>query len=158
MNRAIVVTRTVGLLTLGACAPSSDTRPDTAASPTVTASTQASGIPAGTYTTTLTKADLASRVPAEQVDSLVGEWTQTYDSTGRLVVRWKGTQVAEAVAKPMPDSQIYLDDKDTGPYACHLPATYRYSVGGDSLTFVKVSDECAGRVVVLTAHPHKRGL
>jgi len=156
VNRAIVATHTLGLLTLAACAPSADTRPDTAASPTVTASAPAGGIPAGTYTTTLTKADLAGRVPAEEVDSLVGVWTQTHDSTGRFVVRWKGTQVVEAVAKPMPGDQIYLDDKDTGPYACHLPATYRYSVSGDSLSFVKVSDECAGRAAVLTAHPHMR--
>ena len=52
--------------------------------------------------------------------------------------------------------KIYLDDKDTGPYACHLSATYRYSVSSDSLTFVKVNDGCAGQAAVLTAHPHMR--
>ena len=58
----------------------------------------------------------------------------------------------------MPE-KFYPDDKDTGPYACHLPATYPRSVSGDSLTFVKVNDECAGRAAVLAAHPsHARAL
>jgi Zn-dependent M28 family amino/carboxypeptidase len=115
------------------------------------------GIPAGRYTTTLTRADLARRVPAAEVDSMVGPWTMTFDSTGHFTVERNGTQIVQGVAQPRPGRRVYFDAKDTGPAACHMPATYRYTVQGDRLTLRKVSDKCDGRAAVLTSHPHTRG-
>ncbi|AHG92377.1 hypothetical protein J421_4842 (plasmid) [Gemmatirosa kalamazoonensis] len=124
---------------------------------TSSAAAQAGGIPAGTYRTTVTKAELKGRVPPAEVDSVAGPWVVTFDAAGHMTVQWKGRQVVVGTAQPKPGHRVYFDAKDTGPYACHMPATYRYSVRGTRLVLSKVSDKCAGRAAVLTAHPLARG-
>jgi hypothetical protein len=134
------------LLLLSAAAPAS--------APTAT---QPGGIPAGTYRTTLTKADLKGRVPPAQADSMAGPWVMSLDAAGHMKVQWNGRDVVDGTAQPRSGHRVYFDAKDTGPYACHMPATYRYSVRGARLTLSKVSDKCDGRAAVLTTHPFTRG-
>ena len=122
-----------------------------------TASAQASGIPSGTYRTSLTRAELSHRVKPADADSLIGAWSLTFDAAGHMTVLWKGQHVVEGIAQAKPGHRVYFDDKDTGQYACHMPATYRYSVHGSQLTFRKVSDKCDGRAAVLTTHPLAKG-
>ena len=124
---------------------------------TAPAAAQSGGIPAGTYRTTLTKADLKGRVPPAEADSMAGPWVVAFDAAGHMTVQWNGRQVVEGTAQPKPGHRVYFDAKDTGPYACHMPGTYRYSVRGTRLTLSKVSDKCDGRAAVLTARPLARG-
>jgi hypothetical protein len=124
---------------------------------TAPAASQSGGIPAGSYRTTLTKADLTGRVKAEEVDSVAGPWVLAFDATGHMTVQRNGQQVVEGTAQLKPGHRVYFDAKDTGPYACHMPATYRYAVSRTRLTLTKVSDKCDGRAAVLTAHPLARG-
>jgi hypothetical protein len=118
---------------------------------------QAGGIPAGAYRTSLTKAELIKQVKPQEADSLAGPWVLTFDGGGHMTVQWQGRQVVEGTAQPKPGHRVYFDAKDTGPYACHMPGTYRYSVRGTRLTLQKVSDKCDGRAAVLTTHPLARG-
>jgi len=130
-----------------------------AALPPAAAAAQAPrrGIPAGTYTTTLTTADVTGRVKEVPTDSMVGTWTLMIDSAGHFTVQRNGHQLVAGVARPRPGHRVYFDTTETGPGACHTPATYRYAVRGDSLTLRKVSDKCDPRIAVLTSHPHTRG-
>ncbi len=122
----------------------------------VGAGTSTLDIPAGTYTTTLTKADVRGRVKSTPVDSMVGAWTVAFDDNGHFTVQRNGVQVVDGVAQPRAGHRVYFDAKDTGSGACHSPATYRYAVRGDRLTFHTVSEGCDGRLAVLTAHPLAR--
>jgi hypothetical protein len=124
---------------------------------TAPAAAQSGGIPAGTYRATLTKADLTGRVKAEEVDSMTGPWVLAFDAAGHMKVQWNGRQVVEHTVQLKTEHQVYFDTTDTGPYACHMPGTYRYSVHGTRLTLSKVSDKCDGRAAVLTTHPFTRG-
>jgi hypothetical protein len=114
------------------------------------------GIPAGSYTTTLSAKDVVGRVKSTPADSLVGNWTMTFDDAGHFAALWNGKEVVAGTTVPQAGNRVYFDENDTGPYACHAPATYTYTVRGDRLTLRKVDDRCNGRVAVLASHPFTR--
>lgn len=130
-------------------APPTPTPPDQCAAET-------SGIPAGTYTHTVARADLPDSLPPTEAGVLAGTWTMTFDAAGHSTVRRNGEQVVEGNVKTSPDGRLDLDGRETGPYACDTPATYRYAVRGDSLTYTKVTDTCTGRALSLTVLPWTR--
>ena len=114
------------------------------------------GIPAGSYTTTIKRADVSRRVPAAQRDSMPGQWVIAFDAAGHFTVQHDGNQIAEGDARATAN-RVRFDANEKGNGACRVKATYRYSVKRNALTFSKVTDSCAPRVVVLTSHPLKRG-
>ncbi len=115
------------------------------------ASAQQAPFANGTYSTTITKADAPASMPAHQSDSLAGKWTIAFNGM-HYVAHYNGTEVAVGDMHSMPGNRIHFDEKDTGSMACHMPATYHFVREGHNITFHKVSDECAGRVTVLTSH------
>jgi uncharacterized cupin superfamily protein len=117
----------------------------------------ARGIPAGTYETRIRRADGKGRLTSTPVDSMVGNWTLTFDEKGHVTVVHGKAKIAEADMQLQPGQRVYFDGKDTGEGGCKTPATYRYTVRGKQLTFRNIGrDECDGRLVVLTSHALRR--
>lgn len=117
---------------------------------------QPSSVPAGTYTTTITKRDLPKTMPAAEADSTAGAWAITMDGADHFTVTFNGKQVV-AGAFTTKGKRVTFDANDTGVYACHMPATYTYAVVKSGLKFTRVADKCMGRSVVLGKHTLKHG-
>jgi hypothetical protein len=116
-----------------------------------------SGVPAGSYQTTIKLADARGRMQSTPADSMTGTWTLAFDDKNHLIVKRGETQIADASVHPRAGGRLYFDGKDVGNGACKSTATYRFAVKGNQLTFRKVgTDKCDGRVVVLTSHPFTR--
>ena len=112
--------------------------------------------PSGTYTTTVTKADLPADVPKQLADSVPGKWSLTFAAGKPVVVKRNGKEAATAPAA-FSAGKMSLDANDTGPLKCGVAAVYSYSEKNGRLVFKGVGeDTCVGRRVVLTKHPLKR--
>jgi hypothetical protein len=115
------------------------------------------GLPPGTYRTTITRANIPASMSRSLADSLIGVWEIRLHSDDRYTVRYKGEEVVAGMLTGMPEHRVAFDDQDTGSAACHAPATYHFVLGTRRITFHQVgTDACDGRAVVLTAHPWMR--
>ncbi len=126
-------------------------------------------LPQGTYVTHIARGDIPTSFPPPFVPLLVGHWEVTY-ADGHLTTAKDGSVVVEGLYAAT-QNQIALY-KDKGSHSCDIqerdprvppgtPATaysgtYNWTFDGKMLTLSKVADECAGRVVILTAHPWAR--
>lgn len=118
--------------------------------------TTRSSIPAGSYATTLTRADFPSTVGPHDVADMLGRWTLTFDDSGHYTVD-HGTAKRVIVGRVQTTGrEVHFEAKDIPDEVCHVPATYTVSAGKQTLRFRKVADECEVRVVLLTAHPLAR--
>lgn len=123
--------------------------------------------PLGTYATDIARGDIPSSVPPRIASNLVGHWEVTYAADGHQTATKDAAVVAEGRYSATQNQMALYNDK--GPLACDIqerdprtppgtPAaaysgTYNWAFDGKAMTFTKVADECAGRVVVTTAHP-----
>ena len=115
-----------------------------------------SGIPVGSYSTTVTLADIPPDFPPEVADILVGTWVTEFAEDGTTSVRKNGDLVAYGTYTSS-KSHFIIRDKG-GPLACtdaHGIGTgvYTWSLENNELTLTPVLDRCFGRMFVLTLRP-----
>ncbi len=136
---------------LAACSTATTTAaPPAAPAPPPAMAAAAATFPAGTYTATLTEADVPASAPADMRTGIVGPWEISFDGNGHVTARFNGNVVVEG-PYTLSGSQINFGE-DTGQYACHSPATYNWHAAGNELHFQKVNDSCDGRAMTLTSH------
>ena len=112
----------------------------------------------GTYSTTVVRADIPHDAPADVADSVPGKWSLTFAAGKPVMVALNGKAVVTAPATFHADT-MSLGADDTGPDKCGVGAVYTYALTKGTLVFRSVGeDKCAGRWVVLTKHPFKRGM
>jgi hypothetical protein len=120
------------------------------------ASASSTDLPAGIYATTITEADIPAEFPAEVVAILVGYWEVEFTEAGSYLVSKEGFPVATGRYNSNP-GRINMKDLE-GALACTdapgiANATYRWALSNSELLLTTVNDRCAGRNLVLTAHP-----
>ena len=113
-------------------------------------------LPAGIYTTTLTEADIPAEFPPEFIPLLVGVWETEFTDSGSYIVSKDGYPALVGRYNSNPGRIVMTDLQ--GPLSCTdepgiATATYRWTLAGDELILTTVNDRCAGRNLVLTAHP-----
>ncbi|MEO8436478.1 MAG: hypothetical protein ABI596_16390 [Pyrinomonadaceae bacterium] len=113
-------------------------------------------LPAGIYTTTLTAADIPDEFPPEVVPLLVGDWEIEFSESGSYIVSKDGFPVVVGRYNSNPARVIMTDLQ--GALSCTdqpgiATASYRWTLSGDDLLLTAVHDGCAGRNLILTAHP-----
>jgi len=116
-------------------------------------------VPTGIYTTTLTEADIPASFPPEFVPILVGVWETEFTESGSYIVSKDGYPAVVGRYNSNPGRIVMTDLQ--GPLSCTdepgiATATYRWTLVGDELLLTTVNDRCAGRNLVLTAHPLQR--
>jgi hypothetical protein len=110
------------------------------------------GAIAGEYAVTIAAADLSASTPSDVRSMVVGSWRLSFAPRGDVTVGLNGREVVRSGIQ-VRGNTILFPATDTGPYACHRPGTYTWSRTGRELTLKAVSDECPGRIAVLTTHP-----
>lgn len=110
------------------------------------------GAIAGEYAVTIAAADLSPSTPGDVRSMVVGSWRLSFTPRGDLTVRLNGREMVRSGIE-VRGNTILFPATDSGPYACHRPATYTWSRTGRELTLKAVSDECPGRIAVLTTRP-----
>ncbi|MEK6336514.1 MAG: hypothetical protein AABM67_16425 [Acidobacteriota bacterium] len=116
-------------------------------------------VPPGVYTTTLTEADIPASFPPEYIPLLVGDWEIEFTGAGSYIVNKDGFPAIVGRYNSNP-ARIVMTDLE-GALSCTdqpgiATATYRWTLAGDELILTTVNDRCAGRNLVLTAHPLQR--
>ena len=116
-------------------------------------------VPPGIYTTTLTEADIPDSFPPEYIPVLVGNWEIEFTESGSNIVNKDGYPVVVGRYNSNP-ARIVMTDLQ-GPLSCTdepgiATATYRWTFQSNELILTAVKDRCAGRNLVLTAHPFQR--
>ena len=111
------------------------------------------------YTTTLTEADIPDSFPPEFIPLLLDEWETEFTESGSYIVSKDGYPAVVGRYNSNP-ARIVMHDLQ-GPLSCTdepgiATATYRWTLAGDELILTAVKDRCAGRNLVLTAHPLQR--
>jgi|GEM_PF-1162942 len=153
------------------CAPSPTPVPATAApQPTPTAPPRPTLAPSatpaptvtvpkallGTYKTAITAKDAGGQNYGVDV---VGDWEFQFMEDGHYLVKYKGSGVVYSEFTATQDTIVFGKESGVygGAYSCtylgYASGTYKWSTDGKSLTLTKVDDGCAGRVLILTAHP-----
>jgi hypothetical protein len=117
---------------------------------------QSANLPSGIYTTTLTEADIPDSFPPEFIPVLVGVWETEFTESGSYIVSKDGYPAVVGRYNSNPGRIVMTDLQ--GPLSCTdapgiATATYRWTLAGDVLVLTTVNDRCAGRNLVLTAHP-----
>ena len=112
--------------------------------------------PPGTYTTTITEADIPPEFPPEFIPILVGQWESEFTEAGSIITSKDGEVVVVGRYTSTP-VRVVLTDL-LGPLACNInpgwaTGVYGWMFDNNELTLTVVHDACEGRPVVLTAHP-----
>lgn len=131
-----------------------------AVSPSVpNAMAHSANVPPGVYIATITEADIPDSFPPEFVPLLVGDWEIEFTESGSYIVSKDGYPGVVGRYNSNP-ARIVMTDLE-GAFSCTdepgiATATYRWTLVGDELILTAVKDRCAGRNLVLTAHPLQR--
>ena len=81
-----------------------------------------------------------------------GEWGVTFSADKTYHVTQNGELVVEGTYSGSQNQAVFQDTG--GKYACSASdGKYTWKLDGDSLSFVKVEDDCNGRIGVLTGGP-----
>lgn len=132
----------MALLTLAALVPNAEA--------------SSANVPAGIYSTTLVAADIPAEFPAEVAQLLVGYWEIEFTDSGSYIVTKEGFPVVVGRYNSNP-ARVIMTDLE-GALSCTdqpgiATASYRWTFSGNDLLLTTVNDRCAGRSLVLTAHP-----
>ena len=99
------------------------------------------------------RAGAASKFPVGTF--VTGEWAVTFSANKTYQVAQSGQTVVEGGYTVGTDGVIFKDSG--GQYACYdSDGKYTWKIDKDTLTFVKIDDNCEGRVGVLTSGPLTR--
>jgi hypothetical protein len=116
------------------------------------------GLPPGSYSTTITVQDIPSFFPPEAVDILVGDWQLQFTESGDASAIKNGEIVVVGRYVSNPARLVFQDQG--GPLACTDPGSatgvYSWSLAGNQVTATAIHDACAGRALVMTAHPWQK--
>jgi hypothetical protein len=121
----------------------------------VGASAKSDGFPTGTYTTTITAADVAKYgLPSPYHELLVGDWEMIFREDGSAEIS-NITTGQSGQGSFLATQTTLIFGKDSGELACIPPgnAVYKWSVSGNTLTVTETYDRCWGRYIVFTSHP-----
>lgn len=127
----------------------------------VSAGADAAVFPTGTYTTTITAADVAKYgLPSPYPEILVGDWELTFNADGSNEALNTTTR-ASGQGVYFTNHAVLIYGKDSGELSCPSPAyaVYKWSVSGNELTLKAVSEmseRCWGRFIISTSHPLTR--
>jgi len=106
----------------------------------------------GTYTTTITQADVASM---PDLKSNVGDWTITLRNDGTYTATLKGGPSLNAQYNVTQDQVMFSNAavcvQYFGPDAA--TGTYAWTLNGKQLIMKAIQDKCSFRKLVHTAHP-----
>ena len=121
-----------------------------------TAVASSTNLPSGIYATTISAVDIPTEFPPEVIALLVGYWEIEFTDAGSYIVNKDGFPVATGRYTSNP-GRIIMTDLE-GVLACTdapgiATATYRWTLSDNELLLTTVNDRCAGRNLVLTAHP-----
>jgi hypothetical protein len=121
-----------------------------------TALADSAGIPAGSYSSTVTLADIPPEFPPEVAEILVGTWTMELTTAGTTIIYKNGDLVANGRYTSGKSHFIMTDIG--GPLACTDAAgiatgIYTWSLVNNELHLTTVLDRCFGRNFVLTLRP-----
>jgi hypothetical protein len=109
----------------------------------------------GTYATAITPEDIPASFPPEAIPLLSGYWELQFAENGTALARKDGETVVTASYIATPGHLVFHDEG--GTLACTEPGTatgvYALMIDGDQVTAKAVHDGCAGRALVMTAHP-----
>ena len=110
-------------------------------------------IPLATYMTTISQQDIPASFPPEAAELLVGEWQIEFTDSGIAFITKDGELVVTTRYHTNP-ARLILQDQ-SGSLACLPPraGVFAWALEQDVLTLTEVQDTCAGRALVLTAHP-----
>jgi hypothetical protein len=110
-------------------------------------------IPPATYMTTISSQDIPASFPPEAGELLVGAWQIEFTDNGIAFVTRDGELVVTTRYHTNP-ARLILQDQG-GSLACLPPraGVFAWALEQDVLTLAEVQDTCAGRALVLTAHP-----
>ena len=116
----------------------------------------ASHLPAGSYSVTVTLADIPPDFPPEIGALIVGTWVTEFTSDGTTVVTQNGDVVVVGRYKSGPSNLVMTDL--SGPMACRdargiATGVYSWSLENNQLHLTTVLDRCFGRMFVLTLRP-----
>ena len=115
-------------------------------------SRQAKGLPEGSYSTSVSEAQLAGISAAER--PLAGSWEMNVDAGSVRLTAPDGSTINETTADVSSD-QLTLSANRTGEsFACGdnpQRGIYRWASSDGSLRFTAVDDPCKDRTAVLTA-------
>ncbi|MCI0416077.1 hypothetical protein L0222_25160 [bacterium] len=103
---------------------------------------------AGTYTTTISPAD----VPPEMA-AAAGSWELILGEEGQFTSTQNGEVVVRGTYAVSGDQMAFSDAE--GKMACakeQASGSYKPALDGGTLSFTLVDDQCAGRRIVLTSH------
>ena len=110
-------------------------------------------LPVGIYATTIAEQDIPAAFPPEAAEMLVGDWQIEFTEEGIAFVTKDGEPVVTTRYRSNP-ARLILQDLE-GSLACTPPGAgvFAWLLLDDVLTITEVQDACAGRALVLTAHP-----
>jgi hypothetical protein len=103
---------------------------------------------AGTYTTTISPAD----VPPEMT-AAVGSWELILGDEGQFTTTQNGEVVVRGTYAVSGDQMSFSDAE--GKMACgkeQASGTYKPALDGGTLSFTIIDDQCQGRRIILTSH------
>ena len=102
-----------------------------------------------TLTVTVTSDDVSS-LPADTQLTLIGVWTIAFADNGGYAVG-KDNTVTAAGLWTLAGNELTLNDTE-GPFTCSGPGKYAISTDGSTYAFTAISDDCDGRMFLLTVH------
>jgi hypothetical protein len=115
-------------------------------------------LPPGTYATTITAQDIPSFFPPEAVAILVGDWQLQFTEAGDALAVKDGQIVVAARYVSNPARLVFHDEG--GLLACTDPGTatgvYTVVLQSNQVNATAIHDSCAGRALVMTAHPWQK--
>lgn len=109
----------------------------------------------GRYTITIVENDIPSSFPPEVVPILLGVWELEFTGDGTAIASKNGEMavLARYIANP---ARLVTHDVG-GPLACTEPGTatavYALAISDREVMAEAIHDRCAGRNLVMTAHP-----
>ena len=115
--------------------------------------------PTGTYTTTITLADVQKYgLPSPYPEILVGDWEMVFHEDGTFEISNLTTGQSGQDTYMANPVVVIFGGKSTGELACLPPgsAAYKWSAYADTLVLKgasEMNDRCWGRYIVSTSHP-----
>ncbi len=111
-------------------------------------------LPLGTYSTTITEADITPNISPGSASFLTGVWELILLEKDGYVVTKNGRYVAEGHCTMAENLIVFTDER--GPMACSwagkMAGSYKWAFDGQTLNLTMVEDQCSSRNFIFTRH------